>query len=924
MRLTLRPRPRRPRAISHEGGFTMVEITVGIFLISIGMMGIATSTDAFQKLISSSSKRTVAAHVAEQEVEQLASIGYKDLVLASNPGSSADPKDPRSGVSGSQYRPSSDAAAPGPPDQRDQHRRACAPTRSWSEDGVSGTVYRFITKNSSGSCGTNCPKRVTVAVTMNTAAGNKPDPVTTSTVVSEAQDQNADENTAEPPPPPGPSYVTFYPTDTKAAPPLPGTRVEPSSSHVVHESDKFPDLMVTDPPPNPSAPASPPLYKFSNPLDVYTAAEFPGGRIIRKDSNCDNFGDKNKVHWWVTKPLPTNVSLTGNVGGTLFTQVLGQLPGNVILCLRVYKVATPLKATGEFDGGLTNLNGKNCAGQDIRVTSEAEPYPESAGNPIVPRAVSLSGHFLGCNILSYQIAQNQRIAVAMTVRDKRPKDDRAARFPRHPRLRRGGALRPLRLPVHAPARDDRTGGSVMTWPTTRMCDERGFASVTALVTMIVMLSVAGAVFSGSVQLSNSSNKDDAGQRAYQAAVAGVNTAVSRLDSLKPTNAQCITNATTPPQVPASGSWCPEIAQESLGKKQLFSYRVSIAPPSGGQCAGDPLDNPSTPAVENGDRCVVAVGDVNGVKRTVAARLGMTSGSTPFANTTSVVGYKDVILKKGSTVNSNIGVNKNFKSKGATLNGTLTLGPKGKAKDYTGPRVVNASDFFPAPVSFFNPPGSTDPADDTAIDNYNTINGVTPRMTPVVAPTTYVHSTRTLTVGAGKNVTLPGTGLKDAAGLPIPAYYNFCKLVLGTGAKITIPKDTWVRLYIDSRDRAGSRCANIGELKAGKDSSFVNGNSDPRSLQIFAWSKKTKLTIPNKDAFAGLIYAPNSKVKFSGKGKLTGGVAGQKVEIRKDMIVQSSALLNAYTIPSLAASQVSAWRQCQSYFPLSGASPASKC
>ena len=108
----------------------------------------------------------------------------------------------------------------------------------------------------------------------------------------------------------------------------------------------------------------------------------------------------------------------------------------------------------------------------------------------------------------------------------------------------------------------------------------------------------------------------------------------------------------------------------------------------------------------------------------------------------------------------------------------------------------------------------------------------------------------------------------------------------------------MRLYIDSRDRAGSRCANIGELKAGKDSSFVNGNSDPRSLQIFAWSKKTKLTIPNKDPFAGLIYAPNSKVKFSGKGKLTGGVAGQKVEIRKDMIVQSSALLNSYTIPSL--------------------------
>ena len=422
MRVTLRPRPRCLRALHREGGFTMVEITVAIFVISIGMMGVASSFDSFQKLIGSSSKRSVAAHVAQQELEELAAIGYKDLVLASNPGTSADPKDPRSGVSGSQYRPSSDVAFQDLSINA-ANTAALAPTRSWSEDGMSGTVYRFITKNPSGSCGTNCPKRVTVAVTTNTAANNKPDPVTASTVVTEAQDKNADENTAEPPPPPGPSYVTFYPTDTQAAPPLPGTRVEPSSSHVVHESDKFPDLMVTDPPPNPSAPASPPLYKFSNPLDVYTAQEFPGGRIVRKEGNCDNMGDKNKVHWWVTKPLPTTVTLTGKFIGSVYTQVLGQAPGNVILCATVYKVATPLKATGEFNGGLTKLNGNDCSGQMQRLRSDPEPYPESAGNPIVPRVVSWSGQFLVCNTLQYQIGANQRIAIALSVRDKVPKGE---------------------------------------------------------------------------------------------------------------------------------------------------------------------------------------------------------------------------------------------------------------------------------------------------------------------------------------------------------------------------------------------------------------------------------------------------------------------------------------------------------------------
>ncbi len=446
----------------------------------------------------------------------------------------------------------------------------------------------------------------------------------------------------------------------------------------------------------------------------------------------------------------------------------------------------------------------------------------------------------------------------------------------------------------------------------RLREERGFASVTALVTMIVMLSVAGAVFGSSIQLSNSSNKDDAGQRAYQAAVGGVNTAISRIDSLKPAANECITTV----KVGMASGWC-DAVPGVLGKNQNFTYRVSTSPPPGGTCAGDPLD------ANSGDRCVVGVGVVNGVERTVAARLGLTGTQVPFSSNTGLVGYKDITVKKGAQIKSNVGVNKNFKGKGATIPSpyALYLGPKGKAKGYTGVTNVKATDFFPAPVSFFNPPDSTLATDDTAIKNDNT------RMSGILSPTTYVNDAngRFLTVGDGRTVTLPGSGQTDAVtGLPVPAYYNFCKLTLGKNSKVAVAPGAWVRIYIDSRDRQGSRCKDNGELKAGKDSSFTNPNNDPRSLQIFAWSKKTKLTIPNKQAFAGLIYAPNSKVKFSGKGKLTGGVAAQTVEIRKDMTVQSSSILNTYTVPGLQAAVVTAWRQCQSYVPGAAASPASGC
>ena len=47
---------------------------------------------------------------------------------------------------------------------------------------------------------------------------------------------------------------------------------------------------------------------------------------------------------------PATVTLTGNVGGSIYTQIAGETAGNVILCLTVYDVIKPLKATGEWVG----------------------------------------------------------------------------------------------------------------------------------------------------------------------------------------------------------------------------------------------------------------------------------------------------------------------------------------------------------------------------------------------------------------------------------------------------------------------------------------------------------------------------------------------------------------------------------------------
>lgn len=414
----------------------MVEVTVGIFLVAVGLMAVSASFDIFRTLVSSSSKRNVAAHVAEMELERLASAGWKDLVLVADPGTSTDPKDPRSGVVPSnppKYRPDNTTSLD--PLQINAANPAAVPvSRDWretevpGEPGATGKVYRFITKGTDPACGSTCPKRVTVAVTIDRPSGNKPEPVTATTVVSETQDKNANEAAAPPPAPPGPSYQSFYATDTQASI---GVRQPPTVDHIVHETNKFPDLLVFDPPPNPNEPADPPAIRlFSQSYHVnyggsYTSAGFPGGRVVRTHPNCDNYGDKTKVEYWVTPPLAATATLTGNLTGSIFAQIAGEAPGNIILCLGVYAVVKPLKADGSFDGAPTRLNGKDCSGSDIRINSDAQAFPDPGPPvaPLAPREIAFGGKFLGCNIVSQQIAAGHRIAIVLTVRDRRPKGD---------------------------------------------------------------------------------------------------------------------------------------------------------------------------------------------------------------------------------------------------------------------------------------------------------------------------------------------------------------------------------------------------------------------------------------------------------------------------------------------------------------------
>ncbi len=325
--------------------------------------------------------------MAQKELEELAAIGYKDLVLASNPGTSADPKDPRSGVSGSQYRPSSDVRAPGPLDQLRRTPPLCAPTRSWSEDGMSGTVYRFVTKGPSGSCGTNLPQARDRRGHDNTAAGNQPDPVTASTVVTEAAEPERGREHRRAAARARAVVADLLPDRHEGRTAAARHPRGAEHHHVVHESDKFPDLMVTDPPPDPTTERPGFCHRSTSSPTRWTSTRPRSSRAggsSRRRATATTTATRTRCTCGSPSRSPTTVTLTGKFIGSVYTQILGQTPGNVILCATVYKVTTPLKATGGSMAVSPSSTAIDCSGQMHSAQERSRAIPGERRRPDRP------------------------------------------------------------------------------------------------------------------------------------------------------------------------------------------------------------------------------------------------------------------------------------------------------------------------------------------------------------------------------------------------------------------------------------------------------------------------------------------------------------------------------------------------------------
>jgi hypothetical protein len=434
----------------------MVEVLIAAALLVIAILGLFLTFTDSQKLQLVSERSTTMAHVAQREIERIEGIPYYQIGLNAAPSPSSDPKNPDYFVSAGSP-PSFEwnrATGATEPLDIDTLSGTVAPVQSWTEGMFSGQIYDFITWATDTRCSPGCPssqdyKRVTVGVTLNSELS--PGIVWVSSVISNPSalpgtpgvvngtlgnpvsngsttctNSSGQQVPCESPIDAG-NPNTFYLHDCAATS---SSCPAPSASHPTHQTVgiasggtctssqssaqnsanttgcPIPDLMDANPP---AGTTTTPLYQYST--DQGTSG-YVGGRLLAplcsssgsgcgtgQSSDCNaNQSYSGSLapaqnEFWVSAPLSSSMTLTGEGGISLFTETQGGAPAVVSFCIEVYDVPP----SGGSAGSLQDL----LAWPPVALGGAgyvAATDPASGSNwPTSPSEVSYIFNFRGSN-----------------------------------------------------------------------------------------------------------------------------------------------------------------------------------------------------------------------------------------------------------------------------------------------------------------------------------------------------------------------------------------------------------------------------------------------------------------------------------------------------------------------------------------------
>jgi hypothetical protein len=452
-------------------------------------------------------------------------------------------------------------------------------------------------------------------------------------------------------------------------------------------------------------------------------------------------------------------------------------------------------------------------------------------------------------------------------------------------------------------------------------EQRGIALPVALGVLVVVSVLSASVFAVSLRLSHTSTASRDAKRALSAADAGIEAAVFEMNKIGlQEESKCFTTVAVPTAfgtdpitgtTPAAGECAG--ASGDLGNGSRYTYFVTPALDEGDVCAGLPVNHTDSEGkVTVTQRCITSVGQANGERRRVQARVASYIGAKLFP-VGGILALNGIKTKNTAIVGGVLGSNGQIElGNNSQVSGGIELGSVstplptgGNGTNYGDVSYRSDADgaFVLAPVDM----GNTATVNDNGRISTGQDAGV---------DVSYNAASRSLSVG--KTLTLGG------------GTYNFCKITLSNGALVKVAQGAIVRLFLDSPDRTGSGCipsgmtaaqaraAGWGGMSLGQNSNFTYDFGHAIHFQIYMYGYNDKshtVNFFNGNTMNVAIYAPQSTLIWNNQGAVTGGIAANKVEFKNTASFTWAGEDSQFSLGELRTDTVSvyyrmAWIECR--------------
>jgi type II secretory pathway pseudopilin PulG len=439
----------------------------------------------------------------------------------------------------------------------------------------------------------------------------------------------------------------------------------------------------------------------------------------------------------------------------------------------------------------------------------------------------------------------------------------------------------------------------------RITDESGVALIAALCALLIILLLSAAAATVSMQTNHYANRDYRNKNALEAAEAGLQVALYRLNMLQPADSNCIADAVA---TPGSNGWC-QSSTTVLGNGSSYQYYSTPVLGSGATCAGYTVSDTSASTDGISNRCITSVGTSNGIVARSQIRAAAFTPREAFP--AAITGINGITNNNNAYIGGAEASNQTITaSNGVTINGGVELGPSGSFQGSGNPsRTILSSPIVLDPVNTGN--SATDNSDARITNGLDNSSGISFDPTTRTLTTTSNHATLTL----GGSV------------------YNFCQVTISNNVTINIAPGARVEIFIDSPYDQGSGCpAGTGTLDMANNVRWNFTSQDPTQLQIYVYGTPpnsggptNNVTVSNNDTCYCTLYAPWSTVYLShssNNSAMVGAVSAQYVNVSNNFDFTWSPNAGNLQVGVQGLYYRTAWTQCASAY--SAASPGAGC